>query len=168
VEDIQRELLAAGHFTGLVDGVTGPKTRVAVEAYQKQYQLEPTGETTRQLLEHILYTRKLNQAAEFTGSLKPAEVAPKRVALPVAKVASKVLEPVVKKVSSGDKAIAKVQERLAQLGYDPGSRSGQLDEGTRSAILIFEMDRGLPMQGRISKGLLTALKAAETKSPAKP
>ncbi len=165
VEDVQRELLSTGHFNGLVDGVTGPKTTVAIEAYQRQNNLEVNGSVSASLLEHIRYTRKLNQAAEFTGSVTPkadaqnSEIQPlAAIPKPVKKLAFK---PVVKKPI--DNAVSKVQARLAQLGYDPGSRSGQLDEGTRSAILIFEMDHGIPMNGKISKALLAAIKTAETK-----
>jgi peptidoglycan hydrolase-like protein with peptidoglycan-binding domain len=164
VEDVQRELLATGHFNGLVDGVTGPRTQVAVEAYQRENKMDVTGQISKGLLEHIQYTRKLNQAAEFTGSLPQATEAPKAVVKPLAALP----KPAKKTVASGDNAIAKVQERLALLGYDPGSRSGQVDEGTRSAILIFEMDHGLPMEGKISKSLLTALKAIEAKPKKKP
>jgi peptidoglycan hydrolase-like protein with peptidoglycan-binding domain len=168
VEDIQRELATTGHFKGNVDGVTGPQTRLAIEAYQRDNRLELTGEANKTLLEHILYTKKLDQAAKFTGSLQPQNVAPEKQSdvKPLAAL-PKVKKPTVASVastSSGDKAILKVQERLAGLGYDPGSRSGQLDEGTRSAILIFEMDKGLPMQGKISKSLLVAIKDAEGKT----
>ena len=168
VEDIQRELLATGHFQGLVDGVTGPKTKLAVEAYQRENKIDVTGTVSKQLLEHIQYTRKLNQAAEFTGSVAPQAVTP-LVSKPLKQaVPSAKPKPKPAAVASGDKAIVRVQERLASLGYDPGSRSGQLDEGTRSAILIFEMDHGLPMQGKISKGLLTSLKAAEGSAKKQP
>jgi peptidoglycan hydrolase-like protein with peptidoglycan-binding domain len=153
VEDVQRELLATGHFNGLVDGVTGPRTKIAIEAYQRDNKMDVTGEISKPLLEHIQYMRKLNQAAEFTGSVSPRAEAPAAV----------VAAPPAAKPAGGDNAIAKVQHRLALLGYDPGSRSGQLDEGTRSAIMIFQMDHGLPMEGKISKGLLGAMKAAEGK-----
>ncbi len=165
VEDVQRELLSTGHFNGLVDGVTGPKTAVAIEAYQRENKLELTGGVSPTLLEHIRYTRKLNQAAEFTGSVspqaQPVKPSVQRLAampLPKKKLA---LKPAFKKPV--DNAVSKVQERLAGLGYDPGSRSGQLDEGTRSAILIFEMDHSIPMEGKISKALLAAIKTAEAK-----
>jgi peptidoglycan hydrolase-like protein with peptidoglycan-binding domain len=160
VEDVQRELLATGHFNGLVDGVTGPRTQVAVEAYQRENKLDVTGE--------ISNTRKLNQAAEFTGSLPGEAEAPKAIVQPLPVVPKPVKKAVAKPAFTGDNAVVKVQQRLALLGYDPGSRSGQIDEGTRSAIMIFEMDHGLPMQGKISKSLLTALKAVETKSKNKP
>jgi peptidoglycan hydrolase-like protein with peptidoglycan-binding domain len=165
VEDVQRELLSTGHFNGLVDGVTGPKTAVAIEAYQRENKMDVTGQASNGLLEHIRYTRKLNQAAEFTGSVTPqakvesiavqplAQLTRPKKAVPFKPAAAKVV----------DNAVSKVQVRLASLGYDPGSRSGQLDEGTRSAILIFEMDHGIPMVGKISKPLLAALKAAEAK-----
>jgi peptidoglycan hydrolase-like protein with peptidoglycan-binding domain len=163
VEDVQRELLSTGHFNGLVDGVTGPKTAVAIEAYQRQHNLDVTGLVSNGLLEHIRYTKKLNQAAEFTGSLTPKQVPEATAVQPLATLAKPPKKPAVKAVAKKpiDNAISKVQNRLAQLGYDPGSRSGQLDEGTRSAILIFEMDHGIPMNGKISKALLAALKTAE-------
>ncbi len=160
VEDVQRELLSTGHFNGLVDGVTGPKTVVAVEAYQRENKLDLTGEVTPRLLEHIRYTRKLNQAAEFTGSLSPQPSVTKANIQPLAQLPKPTKMVAAKAV---DNAVSKIQQRLALLGYDPGSRSGQLDEGTRSAILIFEMDHGIPMEGKISKALLGALKTAETK-----
>ncbi len=164
VEDVQRELLATGHFEGLVDGVTGPRTKVAIENYQRENKLDVTGDISKSLLEHIQYTRKLNQAAEFTGSVTAEQPLALLVVKPLVQ-ATLVPKKVVSKpiaVSAGDNAISKLQVRLATLGYDPGSRSGQLDEGTRSAILIFEMDHGLPMQGKISKALLSALKTVET------
>lgn len=168
VEDVQRELLATGHFNGLVDGVTGPRTQVAVEAYQRENKLEVNGEISKTLLEHIQYTRKLNQAAEFTGSLPTETETPKTVVRPLAALSTPTKKLAAKPAASGDNAILKVQERLALLGYDPGSRSGQMDEGTRSAILIFEMDYGLPMEGKISKSLLTVLKTVESSSKKKP
>jgi hypothetical protein len=73
VEDVQRELLATGHFQGLVDGVNGPRTKLAIEAYQRDNSMAVTGEVNKKLLEHIRYTRKLTQAAEFTGTVTPAQ-----------------------------------------------------------------------------------------------
>jgi peptidoglycan hydrolase-like protein with peptidoglycan-binding domain len=160
VEDVQRELLATGHFNGLVDGVTGPKTRIAIETYQRENGIEINGEPSKALIEHIHYLHKLNQAAEFTGSIAPEKIDRKPVVLPlVAMPKPAKVKAVV--ASTGDNAVLKLQQRLSKLGYDPGSRSGQMDEGTRSAILIFEMDHGMPMLGKISRELLVALKKAE-------
>jgi peptidoglycan hydrolase-like protein with peptidoglycan-binding domain len=165
VEDVQRELLSTGHFNGLVDGVTGPKTAVAIEAYQRENKIDVTGTASNRLLEHIRYTRKLNQAAEFTGSVTPQAKVEGIVVQPLAQLTRPKKAAPFKPAAANmvENAVSKVQVRLASLGYDPGSRSGQMDEGTRSAILIFEMDHGIPMEGKISKPLLAALKAAEIK-----
>jgi peptidoglycan hydrolase-like protein with peptidoglycan-binding domain len=157
VEDVQRELLAAGLFVGLVDGVDGPQTKVAVENYQRANQLDVTGAVSSSLLEHIRYTQKLAMAAKFTGSIAPIAKPEKTSAA----VPSPVLKPVAAAPQTG--GLVDLQKRLARLGYDPGTRSGELDEATRSAILIFEMDHGLAMEGKVSKAFLAALKEAETK-----
>jgi peptidoglycan hydrolase-like protein with peptidoglycan-binding domain len=157
VEDVQRELLAAGLFLGLVDGVDGPQTKVAVENYQRANQLEATGVVSPTLLEHIRYTKKLAQAAKFTGSTSPiVEPAVQKPVVP---------HPILKPAAAAQEVggFVELQTRLAKLGYDPGTRSGLLDEATKSAILIFEMDHGLAMQGKVSKAFLNALKQAESK-----
>ena len=157
VEDVQRELLASGLFVGLVDGVDGPQTKVAIENYQRANQLDVTGVVSSTLLEHIRYTKKLAQAAKFTGSVDP--IAAPSNAKPILPI------PAPKPVAdtSQESGFLELQKRLAHLGYDPGTRSGQLDEATRSAILIFEMDNGLAMEGKVTKAFLSALKEAETK-----
>jgi peptidoglycan hydrolase-like protein with peptidoglycan-binding domain len=157
VEDVQRELLAAGLFVGLVDGVDGPQTKVAIENYQRANQLDVSGAVSPSLLEHIRYTKKLALAAKFTDSIAPITKPEKTKAA----VPAPVLKPVAAAPQTG--GFVDLQKRLARLGYDPGTRSGQLDEATRSAILIFEMDHGLAMEGKVTKAFLAALQQAETK-----
>lgn len=142
IEEAQRELLDSGHFKGLVDGVTGPQTKLAIENYQRENQLQVTGETSPELIEHIRYTRKLTQASEITGSLT---------------------SPLAIDKPGQDTSVASLQRQLAQLGYDPGSTSGTLDGGTRSAILAFELDNGLAMEGVVSAELIAALEIAAPK-----
>jgi|GEM_PF-3435165 peptidoglycan hydrolase-like protein with peptidoglycan-binding domain len=172
VEDVQRELLATGHYRGLVDGVTGKQTILAIRGYQRDNQLRETGDVTRELLDHIRYTRKVAAASEFTGSLAPQVVAP-----PVAKVLPK---PAKKPVAAAPKPAAKpvaaapaapkpqgipgvreVQKRLKKLGYEVPAISGVPDEQTRAAILKFQMDFGLTMDGVVNKELFAALKVAQ-------
>ena len=215
VEDVQRELLATGHFQGLVDGVDGPKTQIAIEAYQTENNLDVTGEASKHLLEQIRFLKKVAQASEFTGSIGQAEVEqlsetktvleepvlvkpkkifvveepkvptptakPKLVSKPVLAPVGKPakLPPVVKAAKlqiekpktekpkpaklqpRAESAVLNLQQRLAKLGYDPHSRSGELDEATKSAILTFQMDKGLDMEGSVSKSLLLAMQKAE-------
>ena len=59
VEKLQRELLATGHYKGLVDGVMGQRTQIAIQEYQHDNALQETGIASPELINHIRYTRKI-------------------------------------------------------------------------------------------------------------
>jgi peptidoglycan hydrolase-like protein with peptidoglycan-binding domain len=84
----------------------------------------------------------------------PPESAP--LPLPKAEPASQA--PAVTRPAADPRTEA-VQSILADLGYAPGSIDGTLSPATRRAIEDFEVDRGLPMTGRISPQLLQELTA---------
>lgn len=151
VENIQRELLATGHYKGMVDGVMGQRTQLAIQSYQHDNALQETGLVSPELINHIRYTRKIKAAAEFTGSLDPLpEVAITPILKPVVKQAA-VFKP------NKEQQVLQAQMTLANLGYDLGEPTGTLDGQTRAAILKFQMDNGLAMDGQVDSGLLTAL-----------
>ncbi len=62
------------------------------------------------------------------------------------------------KVSAPPAVIASVQKLLASLGYGPLKTDGTLNPEMRQAIERFELDRGLPVTGRISERLIHELK----------
>ena len=165
VEDVQRELLATGHFKGLVDGVNGQKTKIAIQLYQQEAGLPVTGEITPELINHIHYTRKVQAASQYTGSTDPAPavvppaVSPS-VAAPVAAIdnaeVSAPVVPVSKNQSQNTKVIS-VQKALVAMGYAIDVADGQLNAQTRAAILQYEMDNGLAMDGVIDQQFLKAL-----------
>jgi peptidoglycan hydrolase-like protein with peptidoglycan-binding domain len=182
VEDVQRELLATGHFKGLVDGVNGQKTKIAIQMFQQEAGLPVNGEITSDLINHIRYTRKVKAASEFTGSINPAPevnavAAPQMVSQPVvAEPEAAVGAPVVPKPKKTLKKVAAtiapkpvatkpaqntnvitVQKALAAKGYAIGAANGKMSVATRAAILKFELDNGLPMDGVIDLPLLAAL-----------
>jgi peptidoglycan hydrolase-like protein with peptidoglycan-binding domain len=136
VEDVQRELLAIGDYKGMVDGVNGIRTKQAIQQYQQSNGLPVTGEVSAELVSHIQYAKKIKAASEFTGSIEPAPA---------------------KIVRDDNKNIIKVQSALANLGYDLGEPSGKLDEPTHAAILQFEMENGLAMDGAVNAELMAAL-----------
>jgi peptidoglycan hydrolase-like protein with peptidoglycan-binding domain len=153
VEDVQRELLASGHYKGMVDGVIGQRTVDAIKKYQQDNSLAITGEVSPELINHIRYTRKIKAAAEFTGSVEPSQI---ETPVPI-------IQPVLKQQTAApakptkQQAILRVQMSLANLGYDLGEPTGNLDDATRAAILQFEMDNGLAMDGLVDDPLLKAL-----------
>jgi peptidoglycan hydrolase-like protein with peptidoglycan-binding domain len=131
VEEIQRALLATGNYRGMVDGVAGKNTRMAIAAYQKSAGLRVNGQVSNELIEHLRYTQKVAAASEFTASVKRLEGNP-----------------------GGAAALRQVQTGLAELGYAPGEITGDLTSATIQAIIQFEKDRGLPRKGRVSSALL--------------
>jgi peptidoglycan hydrolase-like protein with peptidoglycan-binding domain len=157
VEDAQRELSATGHYRGLVDGVNGKQTELAVRKYQADNGLPVTGDVSKELLNHIRYTRKVVAASEFTGSLpsepikKPRKVRASPPALPQATPAQ----------LPGDRRVREVQTRLKKLDYEIAVVTGTPDPATRSAILQFQLDHDLTMDGAVTPALLAALKVAE-------
>ena len=151
VEKLQRELLATGHYKGLVDGVMGQRTQIAIQEYQHDNALQETGIASPELINHIRYTRKIKAAAEFTGSV---DALPELATLPV-------IKPVTKKAVAANptkqQQVLRAQITLANLGYDIGEATGAMDETTRSAILKFQMENVLAMEGRVDATLLAAL-----------
>lgn len=60
--------------------------------------------------------------------------------------------------------VREAQRLLNGLGYDAGPVDGAFGKRTRSAIISFQQDEGLPVDGAISAALLTSLRTAESKS----
>jgi peptidoglycan hydrolase-like protein with peptidoglycan-binding domain len=137
VENVQRELIASGLYSGEVDGVTGRRTRLAIVAYQRANRLEETGAATPQLVEHIRYTRQIADAAN----------------MPEARLDG----PRVLRRAKPVDTVTRVQVGLAELGYEPGTINGKLGPQTRTAILNFESDRGIALTGDISATLIAEL-----------
>ena len=134
VEEVQRGLLATGNYKGMVDGVAGKRTRLAIESYQKDAGLKVDGEVSNELVEHIRYTQQIAAASQFTGSVADVE-----------------------NNLSDAAELRQVQTGLAELGYAPGEITGDLTSSTIQAIIQFEKDRGLPSDGSISSALLSEI-----------
>jgi hypothetical protein len=57
-----------------------------------------------------------------------------------------------------DREVAGVQADLWDLGYDPGPVDGLLGARTRAAIRAYQRDAGLPVDGKVSVGLIDRLR----------
>jgi peptidoglycan hydrolase-like protein with peptidoglycan-binding domain len=134
VEEVQRGLLATGNYKGMVDGVAGKNTRLAIAAYQRSAGLRINGEVSNELIEHLRYTQQVAAASQFTASVSELEKNPGEAA-----------------------ALRQVQTGLAELGYAPGEITGDLTSATIRAIIQFEKDRGLPSDGTVSSELLAEI-----------
>lgn len=145
IESVQRELAASGLYSGQVDGVSGRRTKLAIIAYQRANGLDETGQASTDLIEHIRYTRQINEAVNMTD---------------VGTAAPRAATPSTKPVDT----VTRVQVGLAELGYEPGAINGQLGQQTRNAILKFERDRGIRPTGDISSTLIAELDKMSARS----
>lgn len=133
VEEVQRQLLAAGYYKGLVDGVTGRKTKQAIMSFQQAQGLTIDGEPSMGLAERVRFTRESAEASLFTGTVTPAADAGARA------------------------EIRRVQTDLSDLSYDPGGITGSMNDATHAAIRRFQHARHLPETGEVTPALIVEL-----------
>ena len=129
---VQDKLLRSGHDPGPVDGLMGSATRAAIRAFQAARQIPITGEISEELLRE-LDTASLERTAPPPTPESSAPAAPTRA------------------------LIARVQERLARSGHDPGPADGIMGPKTRAAIRVFQVAKDIPVTGEVSEELLREL-----------
>jgi peptidoglycan hydrolase-like protein with peptidoglycan-binding domain len=146
VRDIQAELKARGYQPGEADGRMRDDTKAAISAYERSEGLPITGKASDEILARLLLAQPAKTSAS-TGSVASAPTTTQAV-----------------KPASGDNTVKRVQEVLADLGYDPGVADGEMGATTKSAIAAFQRDRKITQDGRITPVLLKEIKRVTGKS----
>ncbi|MBI4488931.1 MAG: peptidoglycan-binding protein [Deltaproteobacteria bacterium] len=70
IKKLQEALKAKGHDPGPIDGIMGPKTRVAIKAFQKASGLKETGELDDQTAEKVGVEKPKPPAKEVKKEVK--------------------------------------------------------------------------------------------------
>lgn len=133
IRKVQEALGAQNLYEGDLDGLNGPATRSAIQAYRDKHGLKSGEDELRAVLEHLEYNRQIAaaaQAAATTGST--GELSAKTIGL--------------------------IQTGLAELGYDPGLVDGKMGEKTKQAIRDFQRDRSMQPTGVATSELLSELR----------
>jgi peptidoglycan hydrolase-like protein with peptidoglycan-binding domain len=122
--DIQSALAKMNLYGGTVDGLPGPKTREAIQKFQQEAGLQPTGEIDPLLIDAI----------------RTASIPTAKVPAPLSKKKSLVEEPVVEQASSGmnDADVMKIQAGLKSFGNDEIGIDGKIGSKTREAVREFQ------------------------------
>lgn len=131
VEEVQRILSRLNLYAGDVDGLTGPQTRSAIEAYRKMVGLSASAEIDDQLLAQLGATPRAQSAA-----------AP----LPYGSPGTDMIET----SSAGpreDVVVQRIQAGLRAFGNDGIEIDGVVGSKTRAAIREFQSLFGLPETG---------------------
>ncbi|MGB3391443.1 MAG: peptidoglycan-binding protein [Pseudaminobacter sp.] len=132
VEQVQRILRDLNFYEGTVDGLSGPNTVKAVEAYQRKLGMTPTGRIDEQLLEQL-------GANPTTAAIAPVP-APRATLNEPTQTAAIQTEDVKDRV-------AKIQAGLRAFGNDGIEIDGVVGARTRSAVKEFQSLFGLPETG---------------------
>ena len=135
VKAVQTALTEVGLYTGLIDGDYGPATEAAIEEVQREAGLEVDGAFGPET------AAALNERYE-------EEVVPKK---PVEEVGDTSADQgdanQLLKAGSKGPAVKRLQQRLANLGYRPGTADGAFGAQTASAVMAFEKHEGLGRDG---------------------
>lgn len=130
VRTIQNRLRQLNFYSGVADGVWGPRTQIALERFQKSHGL-PVGQITGQTI----------SAMGLDADTFPTQTAS----------ASLIAQPLHPNVVRG------IQRRLRQRGFYTGNADGVWGARTRSAVEHFQRSRGLDATGDLNPKTAAAL-----------
>ncbi len=132
VANAQMRLKAAGYLLGNADGIFGPKTKLAVLALQKDYNLKQDG-VVGPATWAVIKTLNVSNA-------EPGVVEPDKPSVGAN----------VTRIERGDKGtrVTKLQQQLITLGYLPaGEADGKFGAKTQQAVRKFQKDQGIKVDG---------------------
>lgn len=148
IEQVQRILRDLNFYEGTLDGLSGPATVKAVEAYQRKLGMTPTGRIDEQLLEQL-------------GAGKPAGAATAHAPQPAPRAPSS--DPTrtasVQPAQDKDKdRVARIQAGLRAFGNDGIEIDGVIGARTRNAVKEFQSLFGLPETGEPDEATYAKMK----------
>ena len=132
IRGAQETLDGLGYSVGSYDGRMGPRTRTAIRNFQRDKNLNATGELDEATVAALERTADRNDGREETAS--EATHRPPTAA-----------------------TIRRAQQKLERLGYPVGAADGVLGAETRTALRNFQRDKNLNATGELDGETLSAL-----------
>jgi peptidoglycan hydrolase-like protein with peptidoglycan-binding domain len=149
VKEVQETLRELNFYGGEVDGLFGPNTRVAIEAYQSKMGLPVTGSVDDSLLDQ-LGTGSVKKPVVLPSPAPRGEIAQPAVARPAARDGSEDAKPAS---LVRDERIARVQAGLREFGNDAIEVDGLMGARTAAAIREFQSLFGLEVTGEADQAV---------------
>jgi peptidoglycan hydrolase-like protein with peptidoglycan-binding domain len=138
VEQVQGILKDLDFYSGTVDGISGPNTRKAIQAYQQKVGLPASGGIDTVLLDQL--------GATPTTAAVP-HLAPRPVETAVVPAPIPASVPANASMQAPDPRIVKIQAGLKAFGNDDMQLDGVVGARTKAAIKEFQSLFGLPETG---------------------
>ena len=142
VRKLQQKLKDLGYLSGSVDGSFGVATQAAVIAFQRNNNLTADGKagTATQSKLYSGTALKSSSAAKIDAGSKQSSG---RDTKDIASTGYTTLENGVK-----GEAVRRLQQRLKNLGYYTGSVDGSFGDGTEAAVMAFQLQNNLTVDGK--------------------
>ena len=164
VQALQTVLAELGYYSDLIDGIPGSNSIEALRSFQADAGLEATGDLDAETFDRLIetYDQQVTQqhiaALEASGVGGGAPEPPKDV--PEGALPSEYLQ-------QGDTGpeVQQLQQRLAALGYRPGSTDGEFGAATASAVMAFQKTEGLQRDSIVGPEVLSRLDAPQGAGP---
>jgi peptidoglycan hydrolase-like protein with peptidoglycan-binding domain len=145
VEEVQATLKELNFYAGEVDGIVGPATRKAIEAYQSKMGMTVTGKVDDDLLDQL-------GAAPITAGIVPSP-APRETLVTTADEDI----PAQQARQPGERII-RIQAGLKAFGNDDIEIDGVMGARTQAAIREFQALFGLPETGEADEASYAKMK----------
>lgn len=142
VQQVQGILKDIGFYDGTVDGLSGPATRKAIQAYQLKVGLPASGDIDNTLLDQL--GARQTTAAIPHPAPRPADGVTAAAGRPAPVPVS---APVSGNTQAPDARIVKIQAGLKAFGNDDMQLDGKVGARTKAAIKEFQALFGLPETG---------------------
>ncbi|UVK38157.1 peptidoglycan-binding protein [Mesorhizobium sp. AR10] len=139
VEQVQGILKDLDFYSGTVDGISGPNTRKAIQAYQQKVGLNASGEIDSVLLDQL-------GATPTTSAVVPRPM-PRPIEMAAVPTPTPVSAPANTATPEPDARIVKIQAGLKAFGNDDMQLDGVVGARTKAAIKEFQSLFGLPQTG---------------------
>ncbi|KRB14887.1 peptidoglycan-binding protein [Mesorhizobium sp. Root695] len=145
VEQVQGILKDLDFYSGTVDGISGPNTRKAIQAYQQKVGLNASGEIDALLLDQLGATPKTASVVPRPQP-RPDMPAAVPVSLQTNSGQANTADPNAA-TQAPDARIVKIQAGLKAFGNDDMQLDGVVGARTKAAIKEFQSLFGLPQTG---------------------
>jgi peptidoglycan hydrolase-like protein with peptidoglycan-binding domain len=132
IRSVQDQLRRTGAYSGRVDGIWGADSQAALENFQRNHGLQPTGELNQPTVASLgLSASDLLAASQLTPTPPPGNVSPS--------------------------VVRAVQSRLRALNFYRGEEDGIWGGSTQAALERFQQGQGLQASGQLNPATITAL-----------
>ena len=146
VRTLQQKLKDLGYLAGSVDGKFGTATQAAVIAFQKNNNLTADGKAGTATLSK-LYSGNANRARGNAANINnTTNDSAKKSGRDTTGIASTGYETLV--LDSQGNAVKRLQQKLKDLGYYTGSVDGKFGSGTEAAVMAFQLQNNLAVDGK--------------------